>query len=87
MAEPLSLTQAAADRVAAIAAKSPEAGDGALGVTSLLFYLAGYAAMNLAAFFAVIAITNRTDDDRIEGLAGLGRRSPWRWFFWLTLPS
>ena len=63
--------------VAAIAAKSPEAGDGALGVTSLLFYLAGYAAMNLAAFFAVIAITNRTDDDRIEGLAGLSRRSPW----------
>ena len=47
-----------------------------LGVQSVLFYLGGYAAMNLAAFFAVIAITNTTGDDRIEALAGMGRRSP-----------
>ena len=47
-----------------------------LGVQSVLFYLGGYAAMNLAAFFAVIAITNATGDDRIEALAGVGRRTP-----------
>ena len=62
--------------VAAIAARSPESGDAALGITSTLFYLAGYAAMTLAAFFAVIAITDRTDDDRIAAMAGVGRRSP-----------
>ncbi len=52
-------------------------GSGPDGVESVLFYLGGYAAMNLAAFFAVIAITNTTGDDRIEALAGMGRRSPW----------
>ena len=46
--------------VAAIAANSQETGDGALGITSVLFYLAGYAAMTLAAFFAVIVLTQRT---------------------------
>lgn len=62
--------------VAAIAGRSQEAGDASLGISSTLFYLGGYAAMNLAAFFAVIAITNRTGDERVEGLAGMGRRSP-----------
>jgi NADH-quinone oxidoreductase subunit N len=47
-----------------------------LGIESVLFYLAGYAAMNLTAFFAVMAISNRTSDDTIEGLAGMGRRAP-----------
>ena len=47
-----------------------------LGIESVLFYLGGYAAMNLAAFFVVIAITNRTGDESIEGLAGMGRRAP-----------
>ncbi len=65
--------------VAAIASNSgsPLGGGGVLGAESVLFYLGGYAAMNLAAFFAVIAITNNTGDDRIEALAGMGRRSPW----------
>jgi NADH-quinone oxidoreductase subunit N len=62
--------------VAAIAGRSQEAADRALGIESVLFYLGGYAAMNLAAFFAVIAITNRTGNDEIEGLAGMGRRAP-----------
>ena len=62
--------------VAAIAANSQETGDGALGITSVLFYLAGYAAMTLAAFFAVIVLTQRTGDERIAALAGAGRRSP-----------
>ena len=42
----------------------------------MLFYLGGYAAMNLAAFFVVIAIVNRTGDESIEGFAGMGRRAP-----------
>ncbi len=62
--------------VAAIAARSQEAADASLGITSVLFYLGGYAVMNLAAFFAVLAITNRTGDERIAGLAGMGRRAP-----------
>ncbi|MCH8847643.1 MAG: NADH-quinone oxidoreductase subunit N [Chloroflexi bacterium] len=59
-----------------VAAIASEGGSGPLGIESVLFYLGGYAAMNLAAFFAVIAITNTTGDDRIEALAGMGRRSP-----------
>ena len=62
--------------VAAIAARSRDPADAGLGIESVLFYLAGYAAMNLAVFFVVIAVTNRTGDDTIEGLAGLGRRAP-----------
>ena len=41
-----------------------------------MYYLAGYAFTNLAVFFAVIAITSRTNDDSIEGLNGLLKRSP-----------
>ena len=63
--------------VAAFAARSQDGGGASLGAGSVLFYLAGYAAMNLAAFFVVIVVTERTGDERIEGLAGLGRRSPW----------
>ncbi|MCI0778883.1 MAG: NADH-quinone oxidoreductase subunit N [Chloroflexi bacterium] len=59
-----------------VAAIASEGGSGPLGIESVLFYLGGYAAMNLAAFFAVIAITNATGDDRIEALAGVGRRTP-----------
>ena len=62
--------------VAAFADRSREAADGALGIEAVLFYLGGYAVMNLAAFFAVIAITDKTGDDTINGLAGMGRRSP-----------
>ena len=46
------------------------------GPESVLFYLGGYAATNLAAFFAVIAITNRTESDLIDSFAGMGRRAP-----------
>ena len=63
--------------VAAFAARSQDDGGASLGAGSVLFYLAGYAAMNLAAFFVVLLITERTGDERIDGLAGLGRRSPW----------
>ncbi len=63
--------------VAAIATRSQEGGDASLGAASVLFYLGGYAAMTLATFFVVIVVTERTGDERIAGLAGLGRRSPW----------
>ena len=51
--------------------------EGALGPTSMLFYLGGYAATNLAAFSAVIAISNRIGSDRIDDFAGVGRRAPY----------
>ena len=62
--------------VAAIAARSQEPGDAVLGPSSVLFYLVGYAAMNLAAFFVAMVVIDRTSDERIEGLAGLGRTAP-----------
>jgi NADH-quinone oxidoreductase subunit N len=62
--------------VAAVASNSREPGDGTLGPTAVLFYLGGYAAMNLAAFFVALAVTERTGDDAIAGLAGLAKRSP-----------
>jgi NADH-quinone oxidoreductase subunit N len=47
-----------------------------LGVSSSVFYLIGYLMMNLAAFAAVQAQETQFGNDRISGLAGLGRRSP-----------
>ncbi len=61
--------------VAAVAARAP-AGSGDAGPSGVLFYLGGFAVMNLAAFSAVIAISNRTGSDLIESLAGMGRRAP-----------
>lgn len=48
----------------------------AFGPSGVLFYLGGYALMNLAAFSAVIAISNRIESDRIQDYAGMGRRAP-----------
>ena len=61
--------------VAAVTAHGQDTPD-ASGITSVLFYLGGYAAMTLAAFFAVIVLTQRTGDERIEAMAGAGRRAP-----------
>ncbi|MBI4219389.1 MAG: NADH-quinone oxidoreductase subunit N [Chloroflexi bacterium] len=61
--------------LAAVAANS-KTGNFVAGPQGVLFYLAGYAFTNLAVFFAVIAITNRTGDDSIAGFAGMGRRAP-----------
>ena len=47
-----------------------------IGPNSVLFYLGAYAAANLTAFFAIIAISNRIGSDRIDDYAGLARRSP-----------
>ena len=62
--------------LAAVAARGVT-DDGALGPTGTLFYLGGYAATNLAAFSAVIAISNRIGSDRIDDFAGMGRRAPY----------
>ncbi len=42
----------------------------------ILFYLAGYALTNLAAFIAIIAITNKVNSDLIQDFAGMGKRAP-----------
>ena len=47
-----------------------------VGPSSVLFYLAAYAAANLTAFFAIVAIGNRIGSDRIEDYAGVARRAP-----------
>ena len=47
-----------------------------MGLNSVLFYLAAYAAANLTAFFAIIAVSQRTGSDLIEDYAGLVRRAP-----------
>jgi NADH-quinone oxidoreductase subunit N len=44
--------------------------------SSLLFFLAGYAFTNLAAFTAIIAITNKIESDLISDFAGMGKRAP-----------
>ncbi|MBI4297137.1 MAG: NADH-quinone oxidoreductase subunit N, partial [Chloroflexi bacterium] len=62
--------------LAAIAARAPE-GEGFLGPGSVLFYLGAYAVTNLAAFFAVIAISNKINSDMIDDFAGASRRAPW----------
>ena len=59
--------------LAAVAARVPEAIAGPSGV---LFYVSGYAATNLAAFAAIIAISNRVGSDRIDAFAGMSRRAP-----------
>ena len=60
--------------VAAVASRAQDGGEA--GPAGVLFYLGGFALMNLAAFSAVIAISNRTGSDLIEGFAGMGRRAP-----------
>ena len=47
-----------------------------LGPSSVLFYLGAYAAANLTAFFAIVAIGHRIDSDEIDDYAGMVRRSP-----------
>ncbi len=62
--------------VAAFAARTPGPDGLALGPSGVLFYLAAYAATNLAAFFAIIAIASRTGSEQIDDFAGMARRAP-----------
>ena len=61
--------------LAAVSARA-SGGEAALGASGALFYLGGFAATNLAAFSAIIAISNRTNSDQIDDYAGIGRRAP-----------
>lgn len=61
--------------IAAVASRIDNGGE-ASGVSSLLFYLVAYAATNLAGFFAIIAISNKIESDRIQDYAGIGKRAP-----------
>ncbi|MDP7103943.1 MAG: NADH-quinone oxidoreductase subunit N [SAR202 cluster bacterium] len=61
--------------LAAVAARAPEA-EAIAGPSGVLFYISGYAATNLAAFAAIIAISNRVGSDRIDAFAGMSRRAP-----------
>ena len=64
--------------LAAIAARSEDlTGGPTIGPTSVLFYLGAYAATNLAAFFAIIAISNKINSDQISDFAGIARRAPY----------
>jgi NADH-quinone oxidoreductase subunit N len=47
-----------------------------LGPSAVLFFLGTYAATNLGAFIAVIAVSNRIGSDELRDYAGLFRRSP-----------
>ena len=62
--------------VAAIVSAGDGGGFSTLGPSSVLFYLGAYAAANLTAFFAIVAIGHRIDSDEIDDYAGMVRRSP-----------
>lgn len=47
-----------------------------LGASGVVFYLATYAFTNLGAFFAVMAISDRTGSDEIADFRGIARRAP-----------
>lgn len=47
------------------------------GPSGVLFYMAGYAMMNLAAFAVVIAISHRINSDKIADYAGMAKRAPY----------
>ena len=60
-----------------LAAIAPTTADGdTSGPSSVLYYLGAYAATNLAAFFAVMAIANKVGSDQISDFAGISRRAP-----------
>ncbi len=61
--------------LAAVSANSD--GGVTVGPSSVLFYLGAYAATNLTAFFAIIAISNKVQSDQIADFAGASRRSPY----------
>ena len=58
--------------IAAIAVRAPE-GETPIGPSSVLFYLGAYAVTNLAAFFAIIAITTKHRQRPDKQLCGNGK--------------
>ncbi|CAA9471137.1 MAG: NADH-ubiquinone oxidoreductase chain N [uncultured Solirubrobacteraceae bacterium] len=47
------------------------------GLPALVYYLAAYAATNLAAFAVVLAVQRESGSADVAAFAGLGRRHPW----------
>ncbi len=70
------VAQPAAGESASATATTAIAGFSTFGPSSVLFYLAAYAAANLTALFAIIAISQRIGSEQIEDYAGMIRRSP-----------
>lgn len=50
---------------------------GSMGLTSLFVYLLIYMIMNIGAFAAIIAVSNKIKSDNIKDYAGLSRNSPY----------
>ena len=71
-----SIAQAGNFLVGLAAVSSASDGGTQLGASAVVFFLATYAFTNLGAFFAVMAISNRTGSDEIADYAGMGRRAP-----------
>ncbi|HET6615584.1 MAG TPA: NADH-quinone oxidoreductase subunit N, partial [Dehalococcoidia bacterium] len=71
-----SIAQAGNFLVGLAAISATTDGDSQLGASGVVFFLATYAFTNLGAFFAVLAIANRTGSDEMEDYAGMGRRAP-----------
>ncbi len=59
-----------------LATMGVSAGTDVLGGSGVLFFLAGYAVANLAAFIAIIAISNKLDSDLIQDYSGMSKRAP-----------
>jgi len=71
-----SIAQAGNFLVGLAAISAVTSGNTQLGASGVVFFLATYAFTNLGAFFAVMAISQRTDSDEIADYAGMGRRAP-----------
>jgi NADH-quinone oxidoreductase subunit N len=71
-----SIAQAGNFLVGLAAVSASTSGNTRLGASGVVFFLATYAFTNLGAFFAVMAISSRTNSDEIEDYAGMGRRAP-----------
>ncbi|MBI5869461.1 MAG: NADH-quinone oxidoreductase subunit N [Actinobacteria bacterium] len=50
-----------------------------LGMSSILFYLAAYAFMNMGAFAVLVHLSNNSENftDSLDEIAGMGKRFPW----------
>jgi NADH-quinone oxidoreductase subunit N len=59
-----------------LAAVAASDGDLSIGASAVAFFAATYVFTNLGAFFAVLAISQRTGSDEIKDFAGMARRAP-----------
>lgn len=63
--------------VAALTEAGVSGGNSLDGASATMYFLLYYVVTNVAAFGVVILVSNISDSDQIEDLAGLNRRSPW----------